>query len=63
MDAAERIARERGATVARLEVSTQNAPAIALYRELGYRTEGLLPGYYSWGEDAYSMRKSLNPNS
>src|SRR5437870_11971047 len=48
MDAAERVARERGATVARLEVSTQNAPAIALYKGLGYRTEGVLPGYYSW---------------
>ena len=63
MDAAERVARERGATVARLEVSTQNAPAIALYKGLGYRTEGVLPGYYSWGEDAYSMRKTLEPNS
>ncbi len=63
MEGAERVARERGAAVARLEVSTRNAPAIALYRELGYRTEGFLPGYYSWGEDAYSMRKPLEPNS
>jgi len=63
MEAAERVARERGATVSRLEVGTTNAPAIALYRELGYRSEGLLPGYYSWGEDAYSMRKPLKPNA
>ena len=63
MEAAERVARERGATVARLEVSTVNVGAIALYRGLGYRTEGLLPGYYSWGEDAYSMQKKLEPNA
>ena len=63
MEAAERVARERGATVARLEVSTVNVRAIALYRGLGYRTEGLLPGYYSWGEDAYSMQKKLEPNA
>ena len=63
MAAAERVARERGATVARLEVSTVNVGAIALYRGLGYRTEGVLPGYYSWGEDAYSMQKKLEPNA
>lgn len=63
MEAAERVSRERGATAARLEVSTLNAPAIALYRGLGYRTEGVLPGYYSWGEDAFAMRKALEPNS
>ena len=63
MEAAERVSRERGATATRLEVSTVNAAAIALYRGLGYRTDGLLPGYYSWGEDAYSMRKQLEPNA
>jgi len=63
MEAAERVAREHGATVARLEVSTVNAAAIALYRGLGYRTDGVLPGYYSWGEDAYAMHKPLEPNA
>ena len=63
MEAAERVSRERGATAARLEVSTVNAAAIALYRGLGYRTEGVLPGYYSWGEDAFAMRKPLDTNS
>ncbi len=62
LKASEETARERGARVSRLEVSTRNAAAIALYRQEGYRTEGLLPGYYSWGEDAYSMRKLLNPH-
>ena len=46
-----------------LEVFADNLRAIALYRGLGYRTDGLLPGYYSWGEDAYSMRKNLEPNA
>lgn len=60
LDAAERTARSLGARIARLEVSTQNRSAIALYRRRGYRTEGLLPGYYSWGDDALAMEKSLN---
>jgi len=61
--AAERASVERGATVARLEVSTRNTAAIEMYRSHGYRTEGFLPGYYSWGDDAYSMRKPLGANS
>ena len=58
--AAERVSMERGATVARLEVSTRNDAAIAMYRSHGYRTEGVLPRYYSWGEDAFAMRKPLD---
>src|SRR6266480_2692761 len=61
MRAAEAIGRERGASTIRLEVSTRNFAAIELYRGLGYRTDGVLYGYYSWGEDAYSMTKSLAP--
>jgi ribosomal protein S18 acetylase RimI-like enzyme len=61
MQAAEAICRERGFPSIRLEVSTQNLPAIELYRRLGYRTDGVLYGYYSWGEDAYSMGKTLSP--
>lgn len=59
MQAAESVCRERGLSVMRLEVGAQNFAAIELYRRLGYRTNGVLYGYYSWGEDAYSMRKSL----
>jgi len=59
MRAAEAIGRERGASTIRLEVSTRNFAAIELYRGLGYRTDGVLYGYYSWGEDAYSMGKSV----
>src|SRR3989449_9066139 len=59
MQAAEAIGRERGVSTIRLEVSTRNLAAIELYRRLGYRTDGVLYGYYSWGEDAYSMGKSV----
>ena len=59
MRAAEAIGRERGVSTIRLEVSTRNFAAIELYRRLGYRTDGVLYGYYSWGEDAYSMGKSV----
>jgi ribosomal protein S18 acetylase RimI-like enzyme len=61
MMAAERIARERGCMTIRLEVSTRNVAAIELYRTLGYKVDGLLPRYYSWGDDAHSMRKPLGP--
>lgn len=59
MQTAERICLDRGIPLIRLEVSTRNLAAIELYRHLGYRTDGVLYGYYSWGEDAYSMRKSI----
>src|SRR6266513_2407 len=59
MQAAEALCRERKIGAVRLEVSTRNLAAIELYRGLGYRTDGVLYGYYSWGEDAYSMGKSV----
>lgn len=59
MHVAEALCHERGCSTIRLEVSTRNFAAIELYRRLGYRTDGVLYGYYSWGEDAYSMEKSL----
>lgn len=55
MKAAEEEARKRGCAQVRLEVSTRNYGAIEFYRGLGYKTDGVLYGYYSWGEDAYSM--------
>ena len=61
MQAAETISRERGCSTIRLEVSAKNLGAIEFYRRLGYRTDGVLYGYYSWGEDAYSMRKAVVP--
>ncbi len=59
MNAAEDEARRRGCAHVRLEVSTRNYGAIEFYRRLGYRTDGVLYGYYSWGEDAYSMVRSV----
>lgn len=61
MRAAEREAHKRGCLRVRLEVSTQNYGAIEFYRKLGYKTDGVLYGYYSWGEDAYSMMKAFDP--
>ncbi len=61
MHAAEAICGERRVSTVRLEVSTENLGAIEFYRRLGYRTDGVLYGYYSWGEDAYSMRKTIMP--
>lgn len=63
MKAAEAEARRRGCTQVRLEVSTRNYGAIEFYRELGYRTDGVLYGYYSWGEDAYSMVRPVAPDA
>lgn len=63
MKAAEEAARERGCSQVRLEVSTRNYGAIEFYRGLGYRTDGVLYGYYSWGEDAYSMIRSLSQDA
>ncbi len=62
MKAAEDEARGRGCALVRLEVSTRNYGAIEFYRGLGYRTDGVLYGYYSWGEDAYSMVRSVAPD-
>ncbi len=59
MRAAEEEARKRGCSRVRLEVSTQNYGAIEFYRKLGYKTDGVLYGYYSWGEDAYSMIRAF----
>jgi len=63
MQAAEAVCRERGLSTIRLEVSTKNLVAIEFYRRLGYRTDGVLYGYYSWGEDAYSMHKPIVPTT
>ncbi len=59
MRAAEAEGSKRGCSQVRLEVSTRNYAAIEFYRGLGYRTDGVLYGYYSWGEDAYSMTRPL----
>jgi len=42
----------------RLQVRKSNAPAIRLYRRLGYAIVDTLPGYYGDGEDGYVMDKA-----
>lgn len=59
MRQAEEFVRDEGARVMLLEVGVRNESAIAFYERLGYETDGLLKGYYSWGEDACLMRKAL----
>lgn len=51
--AAQDYCRTRGIVTLHLEVRTENAPAIALYRKCGFVKTGLRKGYYSdTGEDA-----------
>jgi len=60
LDRVEAEGREQGARIAMLEVRRGNAPAIALYRTLGYREVGVRPRYYAEdGEDALVMDKDL----
>lgn len=42
-----------------LEVRVGNAPAISLYKKLGFQIARTIHGYYSDGEDAYLMAKKL----
>lgn len=51
-----RLAREKGARVATLEVRISNRPARALYQRFGFRPVGIRPRYYSDNnEDALIM--------
>jgi ribosomal-protein-alanine N-acetyltransferase len=60
MGAAEEAGRARGARLSTLEVRRSNAPALALYRALGYRQVGVRPNYYAEErEDAIVMVKAL----
>ncbi len=60
MALAEDVMEAEGCREIRLEVSVHNEGAIAFYRRLGYDVDNRLEGYYSWGEDAFSMGKPLD---
>lgn len=60
MEAAEEEGRRGGARLSTLEVRRSNAPAIALYRSMGYEQAGIRPNYYAEeSEDALVMVKRL----
>jgi len=44
----------------RLNVRVSNAPAVSLYKNLGYSQIGLWPRYYQDGEDALILEKKLS---
>jgi ribosomal-protein-alanine N-acetyltransferase len=48
-----------GAREVELETATTNKAGVAFWHAHGYRTVGLLKGYYLGQLDAYSMRKTL----
>ncbi|MEX0758453.1 MAG: peptidase C39 family protein [Tistlia sp.] len=56
---AEADALAEGCAVLRLEVRADNPPAIALYRDAGYRRFAVLPDYYEDHEPAERMEKIL----
>lgn len=53
------ILRNRGINEVRLEVRTDNNPAIQLYRRSDFADERIIREYYSDGSAALSMRKTL----
>jgi ribosomal protein S18 acetylase RimI-like enzyme len=59
METCERAARRRGCDRLRLEVREKNAPAIALYEQLGYRRIGRHENYYEDGAPALRFEKKL----
>lgn len=59
LDHALREAARRGAASVVLEVSTANAPALALYARAGFLTVGRRPRYYPGSADALIQRRML----
>lgn len=55
----ERLAEDEGRLFLRLEVSTENTAAIALYESLGYQPFGIYRNYYEDDNDALRMQKCI----
>jgi ribosomal protein S18 acetylase RimI-like enzyme len=60
MDETLAYARREGVRAILLEVRRSNAPAIALYRALGFRSTRVRVRYYDDGEDAFEMALRLD---
>ncbi|HYQ72754.1 MAG TPA: peptidase C39 family protein, partial [Gammaproteobacteria bacterium] len=60
VEAGERAASDSGRFIMRLEVATDNLPAIALYASLGYQTFGSYRDYYDDHGDAARMQKRIH---
>lgn len=58
--AAELSAQQHHCAFMRLEVNVNNAPAISLYKQDGYKTIGTIKKYYENGDDALRMEKRLH---
>lgn len=59
LEAAETAALNEGAAYMRLEVRTDNTPAISFYKQAGYRRFGIHEDYYDDHADALRMQKTL----
>jgi ribosomal-protein-alanine acetyltransferase len=57
--AGEEAVRQAGCAYLRLEVRSDNAPAITLYRKLGYRLFGTIPNYYEDDQEALRFEKRI----
>jgi ribosomal-protein-alanine N-acetyltransferase len=55
----ERRLAERGVREIELETATSNQAGVAFWKRHGYRSAGVLRGYYLGRLDAYHMRKSV----
>ena len=55
----EEVALQKGAGFCYLEVRTDNAPALELYRKMGYREKETLPHFYGIGKDGIRLIKNL----
>lgn len=61
MQEAEKIAIQHNCVLVRLEVRTDNTPAISLYKKLGYKQFAVTHDYYEDHSDALRFEKSLAP--
>ncbi len=58
-----RLSTEKGCKICELEVNTENAPAVELYKKCGFEVAGVRKNFYRRSRynsrDAYTMTKSL----